>query len=96
MGTPSKRSPSRAFLMAATRPSIMSEGATMCAPARACDSAIFASSSRVGSFCTSPDSTTPQWPCEVYSQRHTSVMTSRSRHSERIARTALCTIPSSA
>ena len=33
-----------------------------------------ASSSSVGSFCTSPSSTTPQWPCEVYSHRHTSVI----------------------
>ncbi len=68
----------------------------MWAPARACETAIRASSSRVGSFCTSPSSTTPQWPCDVYSQRHTSVITSSSRQAERIARTACCTTPSSA
>ena len=74
----------------------MSEGATTWAPARACASAIFASSSSVASFFTSPPSTTPQWPWEVYSQRHTSVTTSRSLHSPRIARTARGTTPSSA
>ena len=37
--------------MAATRPSIMSLGATISAPARACETAALASHSSVGSFC---------------------------------------------
>ena len=40
----------------------MSDGATISAPARACDSASAASSSSVGSFATSPFSITPQCP----------------------------------
>ena len=75
--------------MAPTRPSIMSEGATTSAPARAWETAVRARSSRVGSFLTSSPSTTPQWPWEVYSQRQTSVITSRSRHSARMARDGL-------
>ncbi len=41
---------SSALRIAATRPSIMSLGATISAPARACDTAAFASHSSVGSF----------------------------------------------
>ena len=45
------------------------------------ETAMRASSSSVGSLWTSsPSSTTPQWPWEVYSQRQTSVITSSSRH----------------
>ena len=55
----------------------MSEGATMSAPARACESASSASSSSVGSLATSPFSITPQWPWLVYSHRQTSVITTR-------------------
>src|SRR5438874_451874 len=81
---------------APTRPSIMSLGATMSAPALACEIAVLASSSRLMSLSTSPSGrTTPQWPCDVYSHRHTSVMTTSSGCASLIARTASCTTPSS-
>src|SRR5918999_3970574 len=74
----------------------MSLGATASAPERACEMAVFASSSRVRSLSTLPSSSTiPQWPCEVYPHRHTSVITSRSGCASLIARTASCTTPSS-
>ena len=64
--------------MAATRPSIMSLGATTSAPALAWLTAVRASSSSVGSLSTSKPSrlsiTTPQWPWLVYSHRQTSAM----------------------
>src|SRR3954452_20305479 len=60
------------------RPSIMSLGATASAPASAWEIAVLASSSTVMSLSTSPSRTKPQWPCEVYSQRQTSVITVRS------------------
>ena len=44
------------------RPSIMSEGATMSAPASACEIATRESSSSVASLRTVPPSTIPQWP----------------------------------
>src|SRR6266542_1625696 len=66
---------SRARRIAATRPSIMSEGATTSTPALACDSAAFARSGSVASLSTSPSRITPQWPCEVNSSRQTSVTT---------------------
>ena len=77
--------------IAATRPSIMSDGATMSAPATACDSAACASCMTVTSLTISSPSTMPQWPCDVYSHRQTSVMTRRSRTSRLSARTAVCT-----
>ena len=77
--------------MRPTRPSIMSEGATMSAPAAACESAARTSCSTVASFTTSSSTRMPQCPCEVYSQRHTSVTTSRPGTSRLIARTAACT-----
>ena len=82
--------------MAPTRPSIMSEGATMSAPASTWETAVRAISSRVGSLRITPPSTIPQCPWLVYWQRHTSVMTSRSGTVSFTARTACCTIPSSA
>ena len=82
--------------MAPTRPSIMSDGATTSAPASACDTAVRASSSRVGSLRTVPSSTMPQWPWLVYSHRHTSVITSRSGTRSFTARTACWMMPSSA
>ena len=48
MATSSKLFSSRRWRIAATRPSIMSEGATISAPARACESAASASSTRLG------------------------------------------------
>ena len=78
MGVCAKPALSRARRMAATRPSIMSLGATTSAPALAWLTAVRASSSRVGSLSTSKPSrlstTTPQWPWLVYSQRQTSAM----------------------
>ena len=74
------------------RPSIMSDGATMSAPALACDKASLDSSSSVASLRTSPLSTTPQWPWSVYSHRQTSVITHRSLpYSFFSARIAFCT-----
>ena len=81
--------------IAPTRPSIMSLGATASAPASACEIAVRASSSTVMSLSTSPSRTNPQWPCDVYSQRHTSVITTRSGWASLSARTAICTMPSS-
>ena len=73
----------------------MSLGATASAPAAACEMAVFASSSSVTSLSTVPSSRTmPQWPCEVYSHMHTSVITTRSGWASLIARTASCTTPS--
>ena len=70
-------SSSSAPRIAATRPSIMSDGATMSTPARAYVSAVFASTSSVRSLSTSPASSMiPQWPWSVYSQLHTSATTS--------------------
>ena len=74
----------------------MSDGATMSAPARACETAVRASNSSVASLSTSPSTTTPQWPWLVYSQRQTSVITASSGAASLSARTARCTIPSSA
>ena len=89
-----KPSSSSALRMAATRPSIMSLGATMSAPLSACVTAILASSSSVTSLTISPSCTTPQWPWSMYSQRQTSVITTRSGNSSLMARTAICTTPS--
>ncbi len=92
-----KPSPSSSARIAPTRPSIMSEGATTSAPARAWLTAVRASSSTEASLSTvcSPFST-PQWPWSVYSHRHTSVTTSSSGTAALSARTHSCTTPSSA
>ena len=67
--------------MAEIRPSIMSLGATISAPASASESAVLASNATLESFSTSnfvPSPTgTPQCPWEVYSQRQTSAMMTR-------------------
>src|SRR5881628_3202769 len=89
MGSFVKPSASKAFRIAATRPSIMSEGATISAPARTWLTAESAKSLSVGSFCSSLCLITPQWPCDVYSHRHTSVIRSRSRTFSRIAQRLL-------
>ena len=73
----------------------MSEGATASAPASACEIAVRASSSTVMSLSTSPSRTKPQWPCEVYSHRQTSVITVSSGWASFSARTASWTTPSS-
>src|SRR2546423_2607320 len=81
--------------MAPTRPSIMSLGATTSAPASAWLTAVRASSSRLRSLSTSPSTTTPQWPWDVYSHRQTSVSRTNSGKRGRSARNACWTIPSS-
>ena len=74
----------------------MSLGQTTSAPASTCETAVRAISSSDASLSTSPSRpTTPQWPCEVYSHRHTSVISSSSGKRGRNARSACCTIPSS-
>ena len=74
----------------------MSLGATASAPASACETAVRASSSSVWSLSTTPSArSTPQWPCDVYSHRHRSVMTSRSGCAALIARVASWITPSS-
>src|SRR5258708_4390811 len=66
---------SSAVRIARTRPSIMSLGATMSAPARACDNAAFCNSASVASLSTPPSRRMPQCPCDVYSHMQTSVIT---------------------
>ncbi len=73
----------------------MSLGATTSAPASTCETAVRASSSSDASLSTSPSRSTPQWPCAVYSQRQTSVISSSSGKRGRSARSACWTIPSS-
>ena len=48
--------------IAPTRPSIMSEGATTSAPARACESATSAIRATEASLSIVSPSNTPQWP----------------------------------
>ena len=56
----------------------MSLGQTTSAPASTCETAVRASSSSVASLSTSSSRSTPQWPCDVYSHRQTSVSSSSS------------------
>ena len=84
---------SSACRIAPTRPSIMSDGATMSAPASAWLTAARASSAIVRSLSTSSPARMPQWPWFVYSQAQTSVITRRSGACHLIARTASCTTP---
>src|SRR6266851_3845270 len=81
--------------IAATRPSIMSEGATTSAPARTSERAVLASSGSVASLSTSPSRMTPQCPCEVYSSKQTSVTTSISGTSRLTRPTVSCTAAAS-
>src|SRR6266566_3456236 len=76
--TRSRLRSSSSFRMAATRPSIMSDGATKSAPATACESAASATCATVTSLRISSPSRMPQCPCDVYSHRQTSVTTIRS------------------
>ena len=73
----------------------MSLGQTASAPASAWLTAVRASSSSVASLSTSSPSSAPQWPCEVYSQRQTSVISTSPGEASRSARSACCTTPSS-
>src|SRR5205823_196279 len=79
---------SSALRMPATRPSIMSLGATMSIPARACVTATLPSRYTDASLSTSPSWITPQCPWSVYSHRHTSPITSRSGTARFTARAA--------
>ena len=98
-GSDKKPAPSSAVRMAATTPSIIDEGATMSAPARAAHTAAAACRGREASLSTSPPRRTPQWPCEVYSHRQMSAMTSScprpAAHSSLMRRTARGTGPPS-
>ena len=73
----------------------MSLGQTASAPAAACETAVRASSSSVASLSTWSPSSTPQWPCEVYSQRQTSVSSTSAGLASRSARSARWMTPSS-
>src|SRR5438034_1492882 len=73
----------------------MSLGHTASAPHSTWLTAVRASSSSVASLSTAPSRTSPQWPCEVYSQRQTSVSSSSSGKDARSPRSACWTIPSS-
>src|SRR6266540_7385154 len=73
----------------------MSLGQTASAPASTWLTAVRAISSSDSSFRISPSRTTPQWPCEVYSQRQTSVRRSSSGYLGLSSRSARWTIPSS-
>ena len=62
-------------------------GATMSCPPRRATPRRAQSARRCGSSCTSPSTITPQWPCDVYWQRQTSVMSgARGRRPERTER----------
>src|SRR6202046_3509379 len=87
--------PSSAERIAPPPPSIMSDGATISAPARACDSAERVSSSSVASLSTSLPASAPQWPWSVYSHMQTSVITAIPGTRSLISRIARCTSPSS-
>ena len=77
---PVNPAPSSADRIAATRPSIMSLGATMSAPARRA-TAPRARAARASRRCPPRRSrSTPQWPWSVYSHMQTSVITTSSRH----------------
>ena len=62
IGTRPSPAASSAFRIPATRPSIISLGATMSTPARACDTATLPSKYTDASLSTSPSWITPQCP----------------------------------
>src|SRR5258708_1109607 len=78
IGTRESPAASSALRIPATRPSIMSLGATMSMPARACVTATLPSRYTDASLSTSPSCTTPQCPWSVYSHRQTSPTTTTS------------------
>ena len=97
IGVCAKPEPSSASRIAPTRPSIMSEGATMSTPASASETEVRASSSIAPSLSTSPRALSgPQCPCSVYSQRQTSAITASAGSASLSALTAACVIPSCA
>src|SRR6267143_2132056 len=89
---------SRPLRMAATRPSIMSLGATMSAPDCAYATAARASKGSVWSLATATcprasRASGPQWPWSVYSHRQTSAMATTSGAASLIALNAVHTGP---
>ena len=86
---------SRASRIAATLPSIISDGAITSAPAFTRLTDIFAKSGSVSSFKISPSHTRPQCPWDVYSHRHTSAITRSSGIRFLMWRIARCVTPSS-
>ncbi len=94
-----KPASSRPRRIAWTMPSIIPDGAIISAPARAWLTACCDRSGSVASLSTSirpPDSASgPQWPWSVYSQKHRSVITSRSGAAFLAMPMACWTIPSS-
>ena len=101
MGVSECPSSSRDLRMAATRPSIMSLGATTSAPALARLTAVRASWRSVESLSTAQPSrvsmTTPQWPWLVYSHRQTSAISTSFLAASVFfsARSPCCTMPNS-
>ena len=95
IGTRDSPAASSALRIPATRPSIMSLGATISIPARACVTATLPSRYTDASLSTSPSWITPQCPWSVYSHRHTSPITSSSGTARFTARAACCTTPCS-
>src|SRR5450631_3145843 len=93
MATSSCPCASRVCRIAPTRPSIMSLGATMSAPASAWLRAARAIASSDRSLSTCPSRRMPQCPCEVYSHKHTSVIPTMSGTSSLIAAIASWTSP---
>ena len=59
-------------------------------------SAVIAATEAAPTECVPDFSTKPQWPCDMYSHRHTSPISSRPGTSRLMARAAFCTMPSSA
>jgi len=101
MAVRSRPAASRAERIARTCPSIMAEGATTSAPARAWETAVRASRGRAASLSTSaPPSgahrSGPQCPWSVYSHRQVSAMTSSPGAADLMAAMPRCTTPSSA
>ena len=65
----------------------------MSKPAFACEAAVLAASSKVGSLSTLPPLTMPQWPWSVYSQKHRSAIRRRLGCLSLMAFAAFCTMP---
>jgi len=85
---------SSASRIAPTRPSIMSDGATMSAPASACITACLHSCSMVASLRILPSSTMPSCPLLEYGSSATSVQMTDSGRASLSILTARGTMPS--
>ena len=94
LGCPARSS---AWRTACTVPSIMPEGAIISAPASARLTARRPSQPSVASLSTTSAGSRlsgPQWPWDVYSQKHASAITYRPLFARRSAWIACCTTPS--